>query len=160
MRHCFLSGGLETYSIVGRRELSNAACFDVPAKGENAVTPRDSGEPLRVTPRSSQDEVYTDLPHKETPNGIFLTSPASKMQQIISAACAPAQLNDQKPLRSRILFPASGSFFSSQRFSGEPRFAVFDPRTPAARPFVTVRINTARKHRSQNPSFLMSATLQ
>ena len=45
--------------------------FDAAAKGENAVTPRDSGEPLRVTPRSSQDEVYTDLPHKETPNGIF-----------------------------------------------------------------------------------------
>lgn len=84
--------------------MSNGACFDVPAKGENAVTSRDSGEPLRVTPRSSQDEVYTDLPHKETPNGIFLTSLISKMQQIISAVCAPTQLNDQKPLCSKI-FP-------------------------------------------------------
>lgn len=41
--------------------------FDAAAKGENAVASRELGKPLRVT----QNEVYTDLPHKETPNGKF-----------------------------------------------------------------------------------------
>lgn len=47
--------------------------FDAAAKGENAVASRELGKPLRVNPCSTQNEVYTDLPHKETPNGIFFT---------------------------------------------------------------------------------------
>ena len=42
--------------------------FDAAAKGENAVASRELGKPLRVNPCSTQNEVYTDLPHKETPN--------------------------------------------------------------------------------------------
>lgn len=45
--------------------------FDAAAKGENAVASRELGKPLRVNPRSTLNEVYTDLPHKETPNGNF-----------------------------------------------------------------------------------------
>lgn len=45
--------------------------FDAAAKGENAVASRELGKPLRVNPCSTQNEVYTDLPHKETPNGNF-----------------------------------------------------------------------------------------
>ena len=46
--------------------------FDAAAKGENAVASRELGKPLRVNPCSTQNEVYTDLPHKETPYGFFL----------------------------------------------------------------------------------------
>ena len=45
--------------------------FDAATKGENAVASRELGKPLRVNPCSTQNEVYTDLPHKETPNGKF-----------------------------------------------------------------------------------------
>lgn len=106
LRHCFLSGGLETCNrIVGRRDCPTMLFLDAATKGENAVTPRDLGEPLRVNPRSSQDEVYTDLPHKETPNGNFLRLPPSKMKQIVSASPASDPTDEAQPI-------ASHSFFS------------------------------------------------
>lgn len=78
--------------------------LDAATKGENAVAPRDLGEPLRVNPRSSQDEVYTDLPHKETPNGNFLRLPHSKMKQIVSTPSAGDPADESQPIASPRFF--------------------------------------------------------
>lgn len=58
--------------------------FDAAAKGENAVASRELGKPLRVNPCSTQNEVYTYLPHKETPNGKFSPIPTSEMKPNVS----------------------------------------------------------------------------
>lgn len=106
--------------------------LDAATKGENAVAPRDLGEPLRVNPRSSQDEVYTDLPHKETPNGNFLRLPHSKMKQIVSTPSASDPADESQPIASPrfFLFFTLIPLFSPTFQSDRPRLRATAVRLP------------------------------
>ena len=133
LRHCFLSGGLETCNrIVGRRECPTMLFLDAATKGENAVASRELGKPLRVNPCSTQNEVYTDLPHKETPNGNFLRLPHSKMKQIVSTPSASDPADESQPIASPrfFLFFTLIPLFSPTFQSDRPRLRATAVRLP------------------------------
>ena len=84
--------------------------FDAAAKGENAVASRELGKPLRVNPCSTQNEVYTDLPHKETPNGNFLVHLGSPWNAALTFKKKSGRLPPRKKSSAHSKFQADSSY--------------------------------------------------